>query len=150
MKNRLIFIVDDDEVLGKSLARFVSRLGYDARAISNGYDVLLNMEKLRPDLIISDIRMPKLDGISLLKGLKNCKETSNIPVIFMSGYSTDKILQDAVALGAKFFLFKPFPVEYLEDMIDLVLPEEYEVSDYPGNKPHEIEEYIIMCQKRPV
>jgi CheY-like chemotaxis protein len=125
MDKKLIFIVDDDPVMRQSLTRYISQLGYQARPVQDGFDVLVMLEYYHPDLIISDIRMPKLDGITLLQGLRNREQTRDIPVIFMSGCATDEILGRAKELGAKFFLFKPFPLSYLGELIAKILPEQY-------------------------
>jgi len=125
MGKKLVFVVDDDPVMRQSLTRYISQLGYDAKPVQDGFEVLVMLDYYKPDLIISDIRMPKLDGISLLEGMKNREKTRHIPVIFMSGCASDDILTQARELGAKFFLFKPFPLEYLGELIAKILPEEY-------------------------
>jgi len=137
MARRLILIVDDDPVMRNSLARYLAKRGFDVKTVGDGFEVLLLLEYLHPDLIITDIRMPKLDGLTLLQGLKNREPTSKIPVIFMSGCSTDEILQKAKELGALFFLFKPFPLNYLDEVIEEILGQE-------------CEEYVISCQGRTV
>ncbi len=71
--------------------------------------------------------MPKLDGLTLMKGLQNREESRDIPVIFMSGYADDEMFTKAKELGAKFFLAKPFPLEKLDDLIDKILVEEFVV-----------------------
>jgi two-component system response regulator PilR (NtrC family) len=124
MDKKLIFVVDDDPVMRQSLQRYLSQIGFDVKAAVDGFDVLVMLEYFKPDLIIADIRMPKLDGISLLQGIRNRELTSHIPVIFMSGCSSDDILVQARELGAKFFLFKPFPLNYLAELIASILPQE--------------------------
>jgi CheY-like chemotaxis protein len=128
MGKKLIFVVDDDPVIRTSLQRYLVKMGYEVKAIEDGFNVLVMLDYFKPDLIISDIRMPKLDGISLLKGIRNRDITSQIPIIFISGYSEDEIVNQALELGAKFFLFKPFPLEYLGEMVANILPEEYSVG----------------------
>ena len=121
MDKKLIFVVDDDRVMRHSLQRYLMQMGFEVKAAVDGFDVLVMLEYFKPDLIIADIRMPKLDGISLLQGMRNREMTSHIPVVFMSGCSSDEILTQAIELGAKFFLFKPFPLNYLAELIDSIL-----------------------------
>jgi len=122
-KKTLIYVVDDDKSLCYSLARFLSRYDVDVKTLTDGFDVLIMCAYLVPDLIISDIRMPKVDGVTLLQGLKNNEATSQIPVIFMSAYPSDAIMDKAKDLGAKFFLIKPFPLEYVEELLKRALPQ---------------------------
>ena len=127
-KKKMVLVVDDDPIIRNSLKRYIDGLGFDAKAVTDGFDVLLLLEYLRPDLIITDIRMPKLDGITLLQALGNKKETRDIPVIFMSAYNNDEIMEQAKELGAKFFLIKPFSLKYLGELIFQFMPEEYQIN----------------------
>ncbi len=128
MTKKLIFVVDDDTILRNAIKRFLCSRGFEVKALEDGFDVLLLCEYLHPDLIISDIRMPKLDGITLLEGLRNREATRDIPVIFMSAFGNDEILDKARELGAEFFLLKPFQVSYLEEVIEHALTEEYIIN----------------------
>ena len=116
-KKRLIFVVDDDSRMRNSLGKYLGHRDFEVKAIDDGFGVLLLLEYIIPDLIISDIRMPKLDGISLLQGLKNCEETKDIPVVFMSAYREEEILNQAKELGARYFLIKPSPISSIDDLI---------------------------------
>ncbi len=113
-----IFVVDDDPIMRASLDKYLTGKGRRVKAIRDGYDVLVDLEKEKPDLIVSDIRMEKLDGISLLKGMQNRIETARIPVIFMSAHADDEIMNQAKDLGAKFFLIKPFPLSSVLELIE--------------------------------
>jgi CheY-like chemotaxis protein len=120
---KMIFVVDDDQTIRYSLQRYLSKLGFEVKTLANGFEVLLLSMYLMPDLVISDIRMPKLDGVTLLKALKNNEATKGVPVIFMSAYPKDEILEEAKNLGAKYFLIKPFPLEYLDDLLHRAFPD---------------------------
>jgi len=132
MEKKTVFIVDDDQTIRYSLQRYLTKLGFEVRTLANGFEVLLLAMYIVPDLIITDIRMPKLDGITLLKALKNNEETSKVPVIFMSAYPRDEILEQAKELGASYFLIKPFPLEYLDDLLIKTMPDMKEVR--PGKE----------------
>jgi CheY-like chemotaxis protein len=122
-RKTLIYAVDDDQSLLYSMARFLSRYDVEVKTLSNGFEVLLMCMYMVPDLIISDIRMPKLDGVSLLQGLKNNEATKDVPVIFMSAYPSDRIMEQAKELGARYFLIKPFPLEYIQELLPRALPQ---------------------------
>src|SRR4030042_6099850 len=101
---KMIFVVDAAQTIRYSLQRYLSKLGFEVKTLANGFEVLLLSMYMVPDLLISDIRMPKLDGVTLLKALKNNEGTKNVPVIFMSAYPRDELLEEAKILGAKYFL----------------------------------------------
>ncbi len=117
----LIFVVDDDPIIRTSIEKFLKARDYKAFPIEDGYDVLVKLDEVLPDLIISDIRMEKLDGLTLLKALRNRSETSKIPVIFMTAFAEDKIIKQAKELGASFFLEKPFPLPSLIGLLKRIL-----------------------------
>ncbi len=119
---KLIFVVDDEKLIRNTLRDYLTSREFEVVAIDDGYGVLVQCEKSVPDLIISDVRMPELDGITLLKGLKNRQLTREIPVIFMSGYADDEILAEAIKLGAAHFLFKPFSINAIDEVLKKILP----------------------------
>ena len=106
-KKPLVFVVDDDALIRNNLERYLSQSGWEVKAISDGFEVLLLCMYLIPDLIISDMRMPKLDGITLLQGLHNNEQTKKIPVILMSAFATDELMEKAKDLGAEFYRGRP-------------------------------------------
>ena len=81
---RKIVLIDDDRSTAESIASYLNELGYTVSVAYNGWDGLDAVRKVQPDLIISDIRMPKLGGIELCYVLKGLK--SKVPVIFISAY----------------------------------------------------------------
>lgn len=120
-QKKFILVVDDDPVIGKAIEGYLTDKGYKVMVSEDGYDVLVICEEFLPDMILSDIKMPKLDGITLLEALKNNSKTKHIPVVFMSAYREDDLLQKAVKLGAEHFLFKPFPLDALEYSLSKIL-----------------------------
>ncbi len=123
---KTVFVVDDDQTVRYSLERYLAKLGFEVKPLANGFEVLLLSLYMVPDLVISDIRMPKLDGLTLIQAFKNNSNTSKVPVIFMSAYPDDKVMDKAKKLGATYFLIKPFPFEYLDDLIYRALPGMFE------------------------
>lgn len=114
---KLIFLVEDDDKLRMSLKDYLESKGFEVNPIKNGFDALM-FKYIVPDLIISDIRMPKMNGITLMHGLKKKEKTKDIPVIFMSGFREDHVMEEAKTLGATGFLLKPFPLNELDKLID--------------------------------
>ena len=119
---KLIFIVDDDQTIRYSLERYFSKLECEVKSMSSAFEALLLCMYLVPDLIIADVRMPKLDGLSLIKALRSNEATKNVSLVFMTAYPDDTIMERAKGLGAKYFLLKPFPLEYLDDLLHRCFP----------------------------
>jgi len=119
---RTVFVVDDDPVMRSTLKTYLSARGFSVRTIADGLDALMALEKEIPLLIVSDIRMEKCDGLTLLRGLQNRAETSRIPVVFISAYADDDMMMEARKLGASFFLTKPFPLSALQHIIARIVP----------------------------
>ena len=117
----LVFVVDDDPVMRSALTEYLSDKGFKVRAIADGVDALLALEREAPRLIVSDIRMEKCDGLTLLRGLQNRAETRSIPVIFISAFADDEMMNQARQLGASHFMTKPFPLASLHQQIVNIL-----------------------------
>lgn len=112
LKNLTVLIVEDDEIvldeLSKTLTIFFKRL----LAAKNGIEAYMLYELEKPDLLITDIKMPVLDGIELIKKIR--KTNYEIPIILMSSYSEQHILLSVLNLGVDGYIIKPIE---LEDMM---------------------------------
>jgi response regulator RpfG family c-di-GMP phosphodiesterase len=100
-----ILLVDDDDIFRPALQKTLSGLGYVVVPASNGEDALAMFKHSEFDLVISDIRMPKMDGLALTKEIKAIKNT---PVILITGFAEILETHEAHQLGADEFLPKPF------------------------------------------
>ena len=108
-----ILVVDDSENIRRLVASTLERNGYEVISYDNGFEVIKNVEAVKPDLIIADIMMPKLDGLKMLMALKNRQETKNIPLVFLTSKSDVKSVAEGINLGAKCYLTKPIVLEEL-------------------------------------
>jgi putative nucleotidyltransferase with HDIG domain len=106
MKNRKILIVDDDPTLGAVLRDLLKSTGYEALTAGDGKAGIDAVQSEKPDLVISDIRMPGMTGIQLLQTLQ--KSGIKIPVVLMTAFSQVCLAKEAAELGAAGFLPKPF------------------------------------------
>lgn len=117
-KTKKILIVDDEILVIKALADKLVAEGFSTDSAHDGQEALLKARQSKPDLILLDIIMPKLDGISVLKRLKAWPETQNIPVIILTNLSDDKQVSDALRIGDTDYLVK---VEHtLSDILERV------------------------------
>ena len=100
-----ILIVDDEQVVRLSHLRSLATANFDATAVGSGTEALSLMECHRFDVVFLDIRMPDLDGITVLKTIKHRWPESEVVII--TGYPTIETAKDAVKLGAYHYLVKP-------------------------------------------
>ena len=114
-----ILIVDDEPFMIDMMLLILTELGYEVSTAGNGKEGLRILESVQPDLVITDIVMPDMEGIEFLRAL--AKERKNLPVIVMSGHAIGmKFLNSAHAFGAKATLQKPFTPGQLSEAITAV------------------------------
>ena len=99
-----ILLVDDEESMIRFLSIMLAKEGYEIRAVSSGKQALRELQQWRADLVISDIRMPEMDGIQLLAGIKAID--ASIPVILLTAYASQETAIEAVNKGAFHYLIK--------------------------------------------
>ncbi len=120
MTGRLL-IVDDDAGLLRALEMMLRADGYDVRTARNGADALVRLAQLHPDLIISDIRMPGVDGHSLVRTLRDAPRTRLIPVIFLTAKDTKDDRVAGFRAGVDAYLTKPFEPDELLAVVASIL-----------------------------
>ncbi len=110
MNNHLgkILVIDDEERMCQSLVTILKDLGYQAKAATQAREALKEIEKNNYDLIVSDIRMPELDGFNILKLAK--RQNKEALVIFMTAYASLESAIQAINLGAYDYLTKPLDI----------------------------------------
>ncbi|MGD9548023.1 MAG: sigma-54-dependent transcriptional regulator [Candidatus Krumholzibacteriia bacterium] len=99
-----ILVVDDEESMCQYLSILLQKEGYQVETVNSGADALRAFERNSFDVVMTDIQMPKMDGIQLLKGVKGLDPT--MPVIIMTAYASEQSAIDAVNLGAFSYLQK--------------------------------------------
>ncbi len=130
-----IWIAEDDRSLRWVMEKAISREGIEVRSFENGDDLLLALQSSLPEIIISDIRMPGIDGLELLKQIHSTRP--NIPVIITTAHSD---LDSAVAAyqgGAFEYLPKPFDLDELVDVArrGVTFAREQKPQDLPRDAP---------------
>lgn len=101
-----ILVVDDEELVINALTKRLTKEGFSIDVARDGDEALEKAESVNPDLILLDIVMPKLDGISVLKKLKESAKTQNIPVIMLTNLYEDQKLGQAMKAGVSDYLVK--------------------------------------------
>ena len=110
-----ILVVDDDEALRSVLEETLVSLNYQVTAASDGEDAMNKLRICNYDLVITDIRMPKMDGKELLKEVKNL--SPKMPVIIITGYPASYSQQWVMEEGADGYLTKPFHIDKIDKLI---------------------------------
>src|SRR5919206_1719487 len=103
---RNVLIVDDEESMRHLLSVFLRDHGYEARAVANGEEALKELAARDYDLVLSDVRMPRIDGIALLREAQ--RQRPDLTFIVMSAYGTHEAAIDAMKAGAYDYVSKPF------------------------------------------
>jgi DNA-binding NtrC family response regulator len=114
-----ILVVDDQDMMRDSLAAILAREGHEVIAAGDGQSALARLSNARIDLVISDMKMPKMGGLELLAEVKKAKPET--PVLLMTAYGTVQNAVDAMKLGAFDFLQKPFEAEAVKLLVDRML-----------------------------
>jgi DNA-binding response OmpR family regulator len=114
-----ILVADDQELMRTILVRFIQRAGYDVITAQNGEEAIELYKLEHPALVISDIQMPKMNGLTLLKEIKRIDDKAF--VILISGFGSEEVLLQALRGGAINFFKKPFKVEEVVDVLHQVL-----------------------------
>jgi DNA-binding NtrC family response regulator len=118
-KEARILMVDDEKQAANMLVDYLSNLGYQTVAAYGGYDALSKLEDGDFQLVITDLKMPDMDGMELLEEVK--KQDNKVVVIVITGYGTIEFAVEAIKKGADDFIPKPFKLEELEVIIKRAL-----------------------------
>ncbi len=101
-------VVDDSMLIRHTVCRFLEERGFTVTAVSNGQEAIEQVERLRPSLIVTDIKMPKVDGTQLITALKGNPETAKIPIIIVAGRQSGF---ERTEKRADFVIYKDIDVE---------------------------------------
>ena len=110
-----VLVADDDDRIRSLLLDTLSALGYQVLGAKNGEEALSLLETEKLDLVITDVRMPKMNGLSLLKNIKNLNPL--LPVLIITGYNFNFTKDQAMENGADGFLAKPFRIGKIEELM---------------------------------
>ena len=115
-RTKRILVVDDEPVVVDMIIRALENenMNYVIASASNGYDAGLQVATFKPDLIILDIMMPRLDGCEVCRRIKTNTETQHIKVLGMTGFVQDGHIEKMIECGAEVCLAKPLNVDELK------------------------------------
>ncbi len=117
MKTKILVVDDEVDVLELMCELFESR-GYEPLTATNGVEALTVIREDEPDMVITDIRMPDMDGMELLKVIS--KNYSNIPVIMVTAHGTIETAVEAIKMGAKDYILKPLRLDEILAKVETI------------------------------
>jgi two-component system chemotaxis response regulator CheY len=121
--SKTIMIVDDSSSMRQVVGIALKSAGYDVLEGCDGRDALTKLDGRKVHLIISDVNMPNMDGITFLKEVKKHASYKFTPVIMLTTESQESKMNEGRAAGAKAWMVKPFkPAQILDAVSKLVLP----------------------------
>ena len=114
-----VLVVDDEAVIRKGLCRVMKGRGYHAEAAESGFGAIEKLQKAPFNIVITDLKMPGMDGLEVLKAIKILQP--DVPVIIITGYSTVDTAVEAMKNGAFDYISKPFTPNQMIEMVEKAL-----------------------------
>lgn len=118
---KLIMTADDSASIRQMVTFTLKQSGYEVLEAVDGQDALTKLAAKKVDMLITDLNMPKLDGISLIKGVRASKLNKFIPIIMLTTESQDSKKTEGKAAGATGWIVKPFKPEQLIGVVKKVI-----------------------------
>ncbi|TSA56586.1 MAG: sigma-54-dependent Fis family transcriptional regulator, partial [Planctomycetaceae bacterium] len=133
MKKTTVLIVDDEPSIRTTVSEALLEMGYDVDTAADGVEAINKFEKKAFEVVITDVKLPKVSGMEVLRGIKSI--STHTPVIVMTGYGTVNTAVEAMKEGASDFIMKPFSAEHLELVIKDVISKNGSGAEKEGRAP---------------
>jgi DNA-binding response OmpR family regulator len=116
-----VLIIDDDVGIRKLLSKFLEREKFETIVAEDGLEGVEMAKKNHPDLIIMDIIMPRMDGLTAARLIKFYKPLSNVPIVFLSAKDAEKEIELAQEARAEVYITKPFDIHKVIQVVKELL-----------------------------
>jgi NADH:ubiquinone oxidoreductase subunit E len=154
-ENIKILVVDDEPIVIRSAKRILGAEGYDVEGASGGREAIIMMEKKNYDLVLTDLKMPEVDGITLMRWIRKSRPETGIVVI--TGYPSQETIKEALELGIIDYVPKPFTPAVLLDVTHRALEwmkgkipeEEIPKEEFPPSMISELDRVIKEYKNKP-
>jgi len=125
--SRVILVVDDSPTMRGMVSHALNEAGFETKEAENGKDALIKLTTMevggtKPDVIVTDVNMPEMDGIELVREIRKLSAFKHVPVLVLTTDNTDEKKEVGRAAGATGWLVKPFDSELILKVIRKVLP----------------------------
>lgn len=118
-----VIIVDDDRETREMLATLLRSEGFEVREAANGLKLISSLHADHPELILLDVNLSWIDGFELCRSVKSNEEFRNIPVVFLTGRTTDEDVKRGFEVGAEAYFRKPVDFEALVERLRTIVAE---------------------------
>jgi NADH:ubiquinone oxidoreductase subunit E len=149
-----ILVVDDEPVVVRSCERILKAEGYNIEGVLSGREAILKMEQNNYNLVLTDLKMPEMDGITLIRWIK--KSRPDIGVVIITGYPSQDTIKEALDLGIIDYVPKPFTPAVLTDVTHRAIewlkgrvPVEKPREEFPPSMLDELERVINQYRNKP-
>ena len=115
-----ILVIDDEELVIESLKKLLRRENYDVTIARNHKEAIKEVEDHDFDLIVADIRMPEVDGVEIVKHIREYLKQNNkkpIPEILITGYASEETFKQAQDLNVADYIYKPFDIKHFLEVV---------------------------------
>jgi CheY-like chemotaxis protein len=116
-----ILVAEDERDIRELIGHALRYAGFEVVLVANGLEAVEAAKLEHPDLVILDVRMPKMTGYEACQQLKGDPATQSIPVIFLSAKGQESEIEEGIAAGAEAYILKPFGPEDLANQVKAVL-----------------------------
>jgi DNA-binding response OmpR family regulator len=117
MGKPIVLLIDDERAYSEVIRDALQSYGIEVRLAHNAMEALESYQEKVPDLILLDVMMPEIDGLTLLKWLREHSEKDKVPIHIVSAKAQEKDRDAAIKAGADGFMAKPFTIEELKALI---------------------------------
>lgn len=118
---KVILVIEDDDTMRNALKRIFEAEGFVVRLASDGTELSTSLDDMPPDLILMDVGLPWMNGFELGALLKDHKDLKKIPLVFVSGKTSDEDMKQAFDIGADDYIKKPFDIDKLLKTVQTLL-----------------------------
>lgn len=118
---RTILVIEDDETMRSAMKKIFEMDGYIVKLAADSTELTAVLEEVTPDLILMDVGLPWLNGFELGQMLKEHRDLKHIPLVFVSGKTSDEDIKKAFDIGADDYIKKPFEIEKLKKTVQALL-----------------------------
>ncbi len=154
--NIKILVVDDERIIVRSVQMILKAEGYSIEGASSGKDAILKMEQNSYDLVLTDLNMPEMDGISLIRWLR--PNRPDVGIVILTGYPSQETIKEALELGIIDYVPKPFTPSVLIDVTQravdwlnkkAAVEEKPKKDEFPPSMIEEIDRVIKTFRNKP-
>ncbi|WP_157137738.1 response regulator [Herbaspirillum lusitanum] len=117
VSRKIVLVVDDSLTVRRVMHRLLTREGYQVVLATDGVDALHQMQAVRPDIVLLDIEMPRMDGFDLTRNIRDMAATATLPIIMITSRTAAKHRERAMELGVNAYLGKPYQDDVLLNLI---------------------------------